>query len=358
MSHLSKKEAQARVDRIISFRAELDEIERDGVARLDDEQKKAIGGYHDRLLERLRGDYDVDLGGREKKLSLGMRITSFAGALCLGASLFFLFYRFWGRMGTTAQVLVLVFSPCLFLLMTYAAAKLEKTGYYAKIAAMVCFAAFILDISMMGKIFNTIPRDTAFLVWAVFAFILAYITDARLLLASGILCLAGFLSARTGTFWGIYWLDFGERPEHFFTAVTVLFALSFVPQKSWTGFSETYRVFSLLFLFIPVLVLSQWGAVSYLPFAPNSVEVIYQIAGFVLSAAAIALGVKKNMPDMVNTGNVFFTLFLYTKFFDWWWDWMPKYLFFLALSLVSMLMLSVFKRLRLSLIQRETEVAA
>lgn len=34
MGHLSKKEAQARVDRIISFRAELDEMARDGVARL------------------------------------------------------------------------------------------------------------------------------------------------------------------------------------------------------------------------------------------------------------------------------------------------------------------------------------
>ncbi len=31
----------------------------------------------------------------------------------------------------------------------------------------------------------------------------------------------------------------------------------------------------------------------------------------------------------MNTGNVFFTIFLYTKFYDWWWDWMPKYLFFL-----------------------------
>ncbi|MGH7164243.1 MAG: DUF2157 domain-containing protein, partial [Nitrospiraceae bacterium] len=37
---------------------------------------------------------------------------------------------------------------------------------------------------------------------------------------------------------------------------------------------------------------------------------------------------------------------LYTKFFDWWWDWMAKYLFFLLLGLIAVLLLLVFQRLR------------
>ncbi|MFT5789464.1 MAG: hypothetical protein ACI8SJ_001580, partial [Shewanella sp.] len=40
--------------------------------------------------------------------------------------------------------------------------------------------------------------------------------------------------------------------------------------------------------------------------------------------------------------------FLYTKFFDWWWDWMPKYIFFFILGLSALLALMVFKRVRLS----------
>jgi hypothetical protein len=40
---------------------------------------------------------------------------------------------------------------------------------------------------------------------------------------------------------------------------------------------------------------------------------------------------------------------LYTKFYDWWWDWMPKYLFFLTLGLVAILLLLLFKRLRTQL---------
>jgi hypothetical protein len=34
----------------------------------------------------------------------------------------------------------------------------------------------------------------------------------------------------------------------------------------------------------------------------------------------------------VNTGITFFVIFLYTKFFDWWWDALPKWLFFLLLA--------------------------
>ncbi len=49
---------------------------------------------------------------------------------------------------------------------------------------------------------------------------------------------------------------------------------------------------------------------------------------------------------MVRTGITFFVVFLYTKLFDWWWDAMPKYLFFLVLGLTAVLLLLVFRRLR------------
>jgi predicted RND superfamily exporter protein len=35
---------------------------------------------------------------------------------------------------------------------------------------------------------------------------------------------------------------------------------------------------------------------------------------------------------------------------DWWWDWMPKYLFFLVIGLISVALLVVFKRLRARLL--------
>jgi uncharacterized membrane protein len=88
------------------------------------------------------------------------------------------------------------------------------------------------------------------------------------------------------------------------------------------------------------------------------VEVLYQITGFVFSAAAIGLGIRKSRPEVVNTGNVFFTIFLYTKFYDWWWNWMPKYLFFLVIGLTAIVMLLIFKRLRNALPDKVREVTA
>jgi hypothetical protein len=353
----SKEEAQRRADQIGHFRSELDLLAQEEVLVLDDHQQAAVADYHARLLTRLASAFDIDASHRAKQLSLGMKIASFLGALGLAASVFFLFYQFWGRFATGTQVAVLVAAPLVGLAGTLAAARREKTGYVAKVLGLVSLACFVLNLSMLGRIFNIAPSENAFLVWAAFALLLAYGADARLLLAAGIVSFAGFLSAKTGTWSGCYWLHFGERPEHFFPAAVVLFLLSLIPHPRFTRFAEIYRVFALLFCFIPVLILSNWGAASYLGMTREAVEAVYQVLGFLVSAGAIWLGIQKGWPETVNTGNVFFTIFLYTKFYDWWWDWMPKYLFFLIIGLTAILILLIFKRLRNALPRSATEAA-
>ncbi|MGE4560725.1 MAG: DUF2157 domain-containing protein, partial [Desulfobulbus sp.] len=65
----------------------------------------------------------------------------------------------------------------------------------------------------------------------------------------------------------------------------------------------------------------------------------------------------RGWPEVVNTANCFFTLLLYTKFYDWWWDWLPKYQFFLLIGLTAILMLLILKRMRFVSIRRRTEAA-
>ena len=48
----------------------------------------------------------------------------------------------------------------------------------------------------------------------------------------------------------------------------------------------------------------------------------------------------------MNVGVGFFVIFLFTKLFDWWWETMPKYIFFLVLGLTAVAILLVLRRLR------------
>jgi uncharacterized membrane protein len=343
---LHKDDAQARVDRINGFQQELAQLEKEKVLRLSDEDRQKVNSFHESLLKQLASRFDVDTTKEQKQMSWGMRIISFLGAAAISAAVFFFFYRFWGLLSIPIQVGILLVGPILILLGVEAAARKEKTLYFAAIIGLVAFATFVLNLSMLGQIFNITPTQNAFLAWALFAFILAYTYGLRILLVAGIICLIGYLSATVGTWSGCYWLGFGERPENFIIAGLVLFGMSFIPHKSSYDFPPLYRVFGLLTVFIAVLILANWGSISYLAIQPKTISHMYQVIGFLAAGLTIWLGISKHWPGVTNLGSTFFAIFLYTKFYDWWWKWMPKYLFFLVLGLVAVLLLLVLKRLR------------
>lgn len=347
MNQSSRHEAQQRADQIRVFQRELAQLESEGVLSLDAEQRQRLDGHHGRLLGQYAQDFDIDRDQRASQLSLGMRIASLFGALALSASVFFLFYQFWGWLATSVQVSILIAAPLLMLGLTLLIQRRDSSGYFAKLAALVTFACFVLNISMLGQIFNITPSDKALLPWAALAFLLAYACDLRLLLVAGILCLIAYVSARTGTWGGMYWLSFGQRPENFFPAALLLLAVpQFVPHRRFADFPPMYRIFGLLTFFLPVLVMGNWGYASYLDWDVDLIEGFYQVVGFVTSAFAVWFGVRRQWPEVINAGVTFFIIFLYTKIFDWWWQVMPKYLFFLVLGLVAVLFLVVLKRLR------------
>jgi uncharacterized membrane protein len=347
MNELSRTEAQRRADEIRVFRLELERLQAEQALTLTDEQRQALTRHHDSLLARYAATFDIDRDQQSQRLSLGMRVASFLGAVALAASVFFLFSQYWGLLPTWMQVTLLLAASFGTLLATFWVGRRDPTGYFAKLAAMVAFACFVLNISMLGQMFNITPSDNALIVWAALALLLAYTFDLRLLLAAGILCVIAFVSARVGTWSGVYWLYFGERPEHFFPAAVLLFCVPLLlPHRRFAGFAALYRIFALLTLLLPVLVLANWGWTSYLPFSAAAIERIYQVLGFVLSAGAIWLGVRRDWPETVNTGTVFFVIFLYTKFYDWWWDLVPKFVFFLIIGLTAILFILIMKRLR------------
>ena len=67
--------------------------------------------------------------------------------------------------------------------------------------------------------------------------------------------------------------------------------------------------------------------------------------GFVLSALAVWLGVRSAWPEVTNVAGGAFVLYLYVKLYDWWWAFLPRWVFFLLLGLVAVGFLLLLRRL-------------
>lgn len=343
---LTRDQAQQRADDIQAFRREAQRLGAENVLASNDALAR-IAAHHDRLLAQYRASFDIDHDQQTKRLSLSMRIVSLLGALALAASLLFFFYQFWGLFGEATQVGILIGFSLGSLLLTFALRRHDASGYFAKLAAMLALACFMLNIYMLGQIFNITPSDKALLPWGAYALLLAYACNARLLLVLGLACLLAFCVARLGSLAGFYWLHAGERPENLLLPGLLLFLLpQWLSQARYSGFAMAYRIVGLLALFGPMLVLANWAEGSYLDLDDDLLEGGYQLLGFVASALLVWLGSRRDWPEVALFGQLAFILFLGIKLVDWWWDLLPKYLFFLILGLAAILALLVLNRLR------------
>lgn len=344
---LSKPEAQRRADRIAAFRAELAALEAGGVLALPAEQRAAVERHHEATLRELAERFDVDVAEGEKRLSVGMWVASFLGATALALSVFLFFQRFWGLLTTSSQVAILAAAPAVALGLTEVAARRERTGTFASLLGLVAFACFVLDLTMLGRIFNVAPSAHAFLAWALLGLAIAYGYGLRLPLAAGAVCLLIWLAAQPGTWSGMPWESSFEYPEHHILAGLAMFAIPLVFRHRRRPELETvYRLAGLLAVLCALLWLSEAPSDSRLPLDPESLEVLYHLLGFLVPAAAIAAGLWRRWGDVVYVAATFFVIHLYARFFDWWFDWMPKYLFFLILGLTAVAALAVLMRLR------------
>jgi hypothetical protein len=344
---INRIEAQRRADRIRAFRQELEQVEREGVLSLSGEVKRSLEVYHADLLSGFRKRFDIDTTDSERQMSWGMRIASTLGAMALAAAIYLFFYRFWGELSTSVQVLILIAAPCLAVGGMEVTSRRERTLYFTGLIGAIAFACFVLNISVLGKIFNITPSPKAFILWGSFGLILAYAYGLRLMLAAGLLSLMAYLTAAVGTWSGVYWIHMGQRPENYILVGAIVFAAPFLLRhRKLATFAPVYRILGMLAIFISLLVLSNWGGVSYLKMDADAVEILYQILGFLLAGLAIWIGIRLKLQDVVNSGSVFFVIFLYTKFFDWWWDWMPKYMFFFILGLIAVGLLFILGRAR------------
>jgi hypothetical protein len=273
-----------------------------------------------------------------------MRIVSFLrGARPLGSSLLF-FYRFWAISARRPRSILLA-APLLFTLTIELAARREADPLFASLLALVA-SPLLFSTSRSWAPSLTSPSPKAFLAWASFALLLAYAYGLRLLLVAGMTCLMGYLAA-VGT-WAAATGSPSASGRRTSSPPGAARPGPLIPHRHHPHFAGIYRVYGLLAVFIAILILANWGQISYLPWKARNIEYLYQVAGFALASGVIWLGLRHLWAGMTNLGCTFFVLYLYTKLFDWWWDWMPKYLFFLLLGLIAIGLLVFLKRLRVA----------
>ena len=345
----TREDAQRRVDRIRAFREELAELEEHGVVALDGEQEERLRRFHEEAVASLAARFDVDATEAEKRLSLGMRAASFLGAIALSAAAYFFVYRFWGSLPTVAQVAVLAAAPLVAIGAMELAARKERTLYVAGILGLVALACFVVDLNVLGATFNLTPSPRAFLAWSAFAALLAYAYGLRLLLLPAIGGFTVFFSAEVSGFMHCPWEFLGTRPENLFLpALLLLLAAAFLPSRGLPRFPPLYRASGLVVLFLALFIVANWGWASYLPWPSGTVETAYQLTSFALAGLAIAIGGRRGWREVETIGTAFLVLSLFARFFDWWWDWMPRWLFFLVIGALAVSMLLALRRLRTS----------
>lgn len=341
----SREEAQRRADRIGAFREELATLESEGALQLTAEQRSALERHHSGLLERLATAFDVDRTQRQKRLSAGMKVATLLGALALAAALYTFLYRFWGGMPIALQAGAVVAFPLLLVAGMELAARRERTLYVTLLLGLLAAASFVIGLPVLAALFNTALPPEALLAWAAFCGALAYAYGLRLLLVAAILFGLGFAGTLAGPTHLCIWEAFGHRPEAFLPAGALLLAVpALAPHRAHPGFPPAWRALGLLSLFLPILILGRAGNASFFRLSPGTIEAGYQILGFVLAALAVWLGVRSARPEVTNVAGGAFVAYLYVKLYDWWWAFLPRWVFFLLLGLVAVALLLLLRR--------------
>jgi len=346
----------------------------------------------DGLLATLSGGAaPVRAAVNERKLGRGVTILVNLGAIALAAGLLVFFASNWVEFGRAAKVTSL-FALTLFFYVAGFELTREGRGSFPKLGLALVFLGCVMfgsDIVLLALIYDlTAEHAWSLLIQWVAWLSIAYVVRSRLILFLALLGIVTWFGAEVGYSWGGYWLYLG-RPFHFIGLGAGLLGVAGL--HAWRGrreFAAAWALVGLLLVYLSTLILSIFDLqknvrlemstatwiVWLLFIAPYVVAVlslvvihlrwrqttladppvlvvlfllgVMTLASLIavthhpregwfillltaLSAAGIYLGVAWESPVFLNTSLVFFAVNLYTRFYEYFWNAMPKSLFFI-----------------------------
>ena len=343
---IDRNAAERRANQIRAFRAELDALEGAGRLPLTAEQKAAIADYHTRLLRGLAADFDVDRSDDAGRLSRGMRILSLFGAATLTAAVYSLVERFWGGLDLPLQATLLAAFPLMSLVGVELSARRERTLYVASLFALVAYGTFWLAIGVLSWTVN-IPVTPAY-IWAavVFGIALAIPYRFHVILAFALAALALAMAGTLFQLAGSEWTQAVARPDLLTVAGFSLLLLAGALGSVEPRFATVTRLVGFGVGLLGLFALAEVSEWSLLPLAEGTIAGIYQTLMLIASVTALVLGVRRGWHETVGLTSTLLSLFLLTRYVDWFYDLLPRYLFFLFLAAIAFVWLLALKRLR------------
>ena len=343
---LGRADAQRRANRIRAFRAELEALIAADVTTLTPEQRERITRYHDELLRQLAAAHDIDRSDAAGQLSRGMQIAAFIAAVALTAAVYSLVARFWGRLDLPMQATLLCAFPLVALAGVELSAQRERTLYIASIFALVAYGTYWLAVFVLSELLNVPVTPPALWGGALFGVALALPYGFRVIFGAALLALLVALAGSVFQASGMPWTLAVEFPE-IITAAAFMFVLA-APRLGAThpAFAAVTRGVAFAVGLLGLLVLSSAGEASLLPTPSRVSELIYQGGALLASSVALMIGIRRQWRETMYIAAGALTVFLLVRFVDWFWDVLPRFVFFLLLAAAAFAWLLALRRVR------------
>ena len=325
----------------------------------------------------------------ERKLGRGVTILVNLGAILLAAGLIIFFAANWVEFGRAAKIASLFALTLFFYLVGFELTE-EGRWSFPKLGLALVFLGCVMfgvDILLLALIYDlTAENAWALLLDTLVWLAIAYLLRSRLILFLALIGVTSWFGAQVGYFWGGYWIYLG-RPYHFIGLGLGLVAVGGI--HAWRGrrdFAAPFALVGLLLVYLSTLILSifdlqrglalDWsgpltvwlmlygpflfalGAVAVLhlrwqqaaltdppallalflsallllctgiAWMPGHRAVWFILLLTLLSSAGIYLGIAWESPVFLNTSLTFFAINVYTRYYEYCWEVMPKSLFF------------------------------
>jgi hypothetical protein len=297
------------------------------------------------LAENLRGSYEVKGFDWMRLAKYSFWIALFCGIIAVGSLIIDdTVIRWLKKLYYTPDIVISVVSAVMAVVLFYFGRRWEKK-YPEKIFSneAIIFTGVLFTaccIAYLGKTFdNGSGHYSLLFLLSVFVYgVLAYRMDSRLIWLFTLVSLGSWFGTETGyqTRWSDYFLGM-NYPLRFVMFGTVLLTgvYSLKNRKWFDRFWELTYVCGMLYLFMSLWLLSIFGNLGNMDtwWHIRQISLFYWgIISAVVAAGFLFYGLKIKDAIAREFGITFLLIFIYTKYFEYFWDHTNKTLFFAILG--------------------------